>query len=160
MSVIIGIDPGLKGGLCVLEGSDILFVDRVPLTPISKGKVDYDLEGMANMIRPYLDKKPIVYLERVGARPKQGVTSMFTFGRGYGIWIGICAAFQIPIKYAWPTKWKRKLVVDKKGKEGAIKVAQELFPDVDLKPGRSIKNHDGMADAICIAFYGGLEEWS
>lgn len=47
-------------------------------------------------------------LERVGARPGQGVTSMFKFGENFGFIQGLLTACSIPYGLVTPQKWKRE----------------------------------------------------
>lgn len=160
-NVIIGIDPGLGGGIAAIKGSNLLFVDKTPV--FKKGKTtkrEFDLKEMSDILKKYKSKETVVYIEKVHAMPSQGVTSMFNFGKGYGFWIGICAALGLEVKYVRPQEWKKRVIPWKdKSKKASVDRTLQLFPDVNLKPGRTYKDHDGMAEAILIAVYGGLVEW-
>lgn len=157
--VIIGIDPGVQGGFAAISGSELQVVKRCPRVKM-KGKWEYDTNEMARLIKELLPLNPIMYLEKVSSRPGQGVVSTFNFGKGFGMWIGIAAAHQIPYELVTPQTWK-KIVLEgtDKSKGAAILRAKQAFPHVDLKPGRLVSDHDGMAEAICIALYGGLKTW-
>lgn len=158
--VILGIDPGVNGAISAISGDEVIEVIPCPKLIVGR-KSDYDITGMVAFIMRYKDKKLICYLEQVHAMPKQGVTSMFSFGKGFGIWIGILAALQIPYEFVSPQHWKNKLLQGTdKSKGAAIKVCKQLYPTVDLKPGRKVTDHDGMAEAILIASYGGMRRWA
>jgi crossover junction endodeoxyribonuclease RuvC len=103
---------------------------------------------------------PVLYLERVSARPGQGVTSMFTFGKGYGYVQGIAKGWGIPVRLVSPVVWKR-VVLSKDyahDKDGAVAFCQHTYPDVSLIPEGCRVPHDGICDALCIATYGLREE--
>lgn len=156
---VIGIDPGINGGVAAIRGDKILLLDRCPKKKINASH-DYDVEEMTRMLESLKEHNPCVYIEKVNAMPMQGVVSMFNFGRGFGIWIGICAGLKIPLKFVTPRQWKKKMILAKdKDKKASIDTAKQLFPDIDLKPGRLIRDHDGMAEALLIAVYGGYTEW-
>ncbi len=92
-------------------------------------------------------------LERVGAMPGQGVTSMFNFGENFGFIQGVLEANGIPYELVTPQKWKREFGVTG-DKNSAVSVCQRLFPDVSLlKTERSKKPDDGMAEALLMAEY-------
>ena len=97
----------------------------------------------------------LVVVEKVGAMPGQGVTSMFNFGMGYGMWVGMLAALGFPYELVAPQKWKAAVLGGtKKDKRAAIEYVQRRFPDVSLlATPRSKVPHDGMADAACLALY-------
>lgn len=151
---IIGIDPGVNGGIATIKGTELRLVKRCPHVKI-KTKTDYDVQGMADIIKPYSGLNACIHLELVHSFPGQGVTSMFNFGKGYGMWLMAAAAYGMPIFLVTPQQWKKKILVNTdKSKGAAILKAKQVFPEVNLKPGLLRKEHDGMAEAICIALYG------
>lgn len=156
---VIGIDPGVQGGIAVISGSELISVARCPRIKMA-GKWEYDTVEMAKIIKSVLHLKPVMYLEKVSARPGQGVTSMFNFGKGFGMWIMAAAMLEIPFYFVTPQAWKKKVLANTdKSKGAAIQKAKQVFPTINLKPGRVITDHDGMAEAVCIALYGGYKTW-
>jgi len=159
---IIAVDPGLKGGIACLRGAEIIFLKRMPVIKGVGRKTEIDAAEITKLFQSVKDLDPVVYLEKVGAHKirgvRQGVVSMFSFGKGFGILIGVTAALKMPVYFASPNKWKKELEVTA-DKGSSILRAKQLFPDVDLKPGRAIKDHDGLAEALLIAVYGGKREW-
>jgi crossover junction endodeoxyribonuclease RuvC len=151
----IGIDPGLSGAIVAIRGTEVLLCEDVPTFAQDKGR-EYDIPAMADMLRcVILGRDVLVTLERAQAMPKQGVTSMFNFGRGYGIWLGILGGLGIPYQTVRPCDWTRMLKgLPGKGKERSILFASQYFPDLELTPGRCRKPKDGRADAACLAWYG------
>ena len=86
-------------------------------------------------------------IEQVGARPGQGVSSMFNFGRSYGTAIGVCEALYLPLALVSPHVWKRFSKLVGKPKDYSRTVAQQLYPRAELH----LKKHHGRADAIHVA---------
>lgn len=160
--IIIGVDPGINGGVSAISGADILLLERCPKAKSKHGH-DYDYTKMADLLEDYAaynDKNVVAYIEQVTSWPKQGVVSMFNFGKGFGAWLGILHAYGIPVRFARPQDWKNKLLAGTdKSKEASIKLAEIMFPEADLKPGKMTTAHDGMAEALLIAVYGGSKEW-
>lgn len=82
-------------------------------------------------------------------KPRQGITSTFTFGTGYGMILGILAALQIPYTLVTPQRWQKNLFKDLPGKDpkqkGQLFVSQR-FPELKIK-----KN---LIDAFLIAYWG------
>ena len=117
-----------------------------------KKKDEYDLNAM----RALLDGVDEVWIEKVHAMPKQGVTSMFSFGKGYGIWLGLIAGMWIRVNEVAPQTWKKYWLKDMpRGKGSAILRAQQIFPNVNLLPTeRSRKPSIALAEALLIAMYG------
>ena len=159
MTLIIGIDPGLKGAIfrCYPENA---MSDGMPVAETKRnGKVknELDLARLADLLyNPAMDAH--AFVERVGAMPGQGVSSMFSFGKSYGAILGILAAFQIPVTFVEPRVWKSKLKV-RGGKVGALLHASELMPRWShlWTPKRGEMNKEqaiGRADAALIAYYG------
>ena len=92
-------------------------------------------------------------LEHVGARPGQGVTSMFSFGENFGFIQGLLTAYSIPFELVRPQKWKKEFSITA-DKNSSIAVCKRLFPDVSLLPtARCTKDNDGIAEALLMAEY-------
>lgn len=157
MSLFVGIDPGKKGGICAINDREQVFLlERTPLVGTTK-KV-YDEQAMANLIRDlFLSQRvKLVCLEKVGAMPGQGVTSMFNFGMGYGLWRGFLAMCDLPRMNPTPAKWKKEMLAgipadDKKAM--SITAAKQLLPQAELVPPGCRKPHDGLAEAALLALY-------
>lgn len=92
-------------------------------------------------------------LEKVGAMPGQGVTSMFHFGENYGYIQGLLESNSIPYELVTPQKWKKEFEVTS-DKNTSIEVCRRLFPNVNLKrTERCRKDDDGFAEATLLAEY-------
>lgn len=146
--MFMGIDPGKKGAVAVLEEGRILYL--MPLTkPNFFEAVDLSTE--------YGDI--IACLERVHAMPKQGAVSMFTFGEGYGWLKGVLDSEQIRYQEIAPQAWKREFGLNS-DKQKSIEVAKQLFPEVSLFLPGGRKEQDGLAEALLMAEYARRKLWN
>ena len=155
--IIIGIDPGKKGGIALIGEGKISF-------PSSGGLLYskwYDLTDWVNAAK-MLDGEAedvVAYVELVHSMPNQGVASTFSFGKGFGEVLGWLGALKVRAELVSPQKWKRAVLAGTdRDKAAAIRFVQENYPDIDLTPGRCRVPQDGIADAVCIAHYGMLQE--
>lgn len=139
--VYIGIDPGKNGALAIMEN------DSVTVIPFDEKNYKFELSCVRL-------SKCICAIEKVGAMPGQGVTSMFNFGKNFGFITGLLEAYEIPYQEVSPQSWKREYGLIGKGKEQSIEVCRKLFPNVNLRQSlRSRADNDGMAEALLIAEY-------
>lgn len=148
--IFIGIDPGKQGAIAAL---DFTLVGRKPILfagSINHGK-DYNIPDMVELLKHFKPRDPLVVIERATARPGQGVVSMFTFGKGYGIWLGILAALGIPYQVVHPSVWTKRMLLGSSGagKNRGVQIARQLFPQWQPKT----KKEEGYADAILLAEY-------
>lgn len=153
MIYIVGIDPGLSGAIAFYN-TMVEEVVTYPMPTIKAGtgskRVIDELE-LARLIDKNASSIKKVFIERVHAMPKQGVTSVYTFGVGYGIIRGIIAANFLPVEYVTPQKWKKELRVPAL-KDGARARASEIFPSASAQ--WNLSKWDGRAEAAMIAYYG------
>ncbi len=155
MLLTVGIDPGLRGGVAALDVAGAV-VGLWPM-PVAGGEVH--AAGLADLLRSLrcLDSHQDigrVCLEKVSAMPKQGVSSTFRFGTGWGMVRGVCAALAIPVVLVPPTVWKKQVLLGlPHDKAGAVQFCSSRWPTADLVlPGCRVP-HDGLADALCLADY-------
>jgi len=140
-NVIVGIDPGESGGIAMLdlETKKILYVTKV------KGLTELDIINILDLM--YSTFIRTVYLEKVHAMPKQGVSSTFKFGKNYGFNRGVVLALRKPLIDVPPSTWQRHLGCLTGGDKNVTKsFAQQLYPDTKIT--------HAIADAILIALYG------
>lgn len=142
--IYIGIDPGKNGGIAVL-------------TPEIGGTIaevyKYSNDRLIAVIKAH-EGQARATVEKVSARPHQGVVSMFNFGANYGAIIGILEALEVEYKTVTPQRWKRAMQVTK-DKQSSIDKAKEIYKGINLRAtDRCRTDHDGMAEALLIATYG------
>jgi crossover junction endodeoxyribonuclease RuvC len=154
MTQYAGIDPGLTGAVGILDHNGrLVSVVDTPTIAIRKGKTtkhDYLPSQMASILA---GKDVRVALEFVSAMPRQGVTSVFSFGRGTGIWEGILGALELPYCKVTPQAWKRALIGVGTGSNKAASIlrAQQLIPGAASY--LTLKKHEGRAEALLIALW-------
>ena len=141
--IFIGIDPGKKGSMAIIDGKG----EAAPMVIPFKEITWIDALKMLDAFHCR------AVVEKVGAMPGQGVTSMFNFGMNFG-WIqGVLDALNISYELVSPQKWKKEFGLTS-DKSESIRTAQRLFPGVSLKTGeKSRVESDGMAEALLIAEY-------
>lgn len=105
--MIIAIDPGKSGGIAWSDHNVRAEAVKMPDTP--KGILDY-LRYLKNIYKenPSADGC-VCYLEKVGPMPKQGVTSVWTFGEHYGTLQAILLCLEIPKKDVTPAVWQKAI---------------------------------------------------
>jgi len=153
-SRVIGIDPGASGAIALLVSGVLISVHDMPTVTVERNKAQKRQvcpAGLSLLIQQLSPHKATV--EKVGARPGQGVSSMFSFGRSVGIIEGVLAARQIPVTFVTPQAWQKQSGAAK-GKDGSRQRVMELFPSQANLFAR-VKD-DGRADAVLIALMGGI----
>ena len=152
---IIGIDPGLSGGIAVLKNNFIKKLYDMPVMPEGKkNKRQLNSAQLAKLIKENIDKNEevVIVVEQVNAMPGQGVTSMFNFGQTFGAIKGISAALELPIFFVRPAKWKKHFELLNSSKDASRTKAIEMYPSVSDE--LSKKKDVNKSDAILIArFY-------
>ena len=158
---VIGIDPGLSGGISILHKGEIPIMHRMPTSDgIDECAVRGILEDALITARNRAMTMPpiLAYIEKVNAMPKQGVTSMFTFGAGWGLVRGIMCGLGIPYTLIRPQEWQKVLLAGLNRddtKAAAYAYVSRLYPTLDYRISeRGHKPHDGKVDSLCIAIYG------
>lgn len=162
---VLGIDPGLKGGVALYDSKRAKLVWAAP-TPVhaNKGESEYAVREMCSLFcstpGKLLWSSPTTFvLEQQQARPYMHVSSVFTVGYGFGIWR---ALFELTMRdvdqlvLVTPNAWQRILwgeLAKDDTKAKSIARVKRLFPEADLKPGKRRTASDGIADAINIAHY-------
>ena len=151
-SRVIGIDPGASGAIALLVSGVLVSVHDMPTVTVERNKSQKRQvcpAGLSLLMQQLSPHKAIC--EKVGARPGQGVSSMFSFGRSVGIIEGVLAAKQIPVTFTTPQAWQKQSGAAK-GKDGSRQRVMELFPCQAHLFAR-VKD-DGRADAVLIALMG------
>ena len=151
---IIGIDPGLSGGVAVLENDKVKKLFDMPVMPEGKkNKRQLNSAQLVKLMKDNIVKEEeiAIIVEQVNAMPGQGVTSMFNFGQTFGALKGICAALGLPIFFVRPSKWKKHFELINSSKDSSRTKAIEMYPF--LSDQLSKKKDVNKSDAILIARY-------
>lgn len=137
MKACIGIDPGQSGGIAIIAEGLAPWAVNMPET-------ERDIWDTIRALKSWSDREAVACIERVHAMPKQGVTSTFTFGRGYGALRMALIASEIPFRDVTPQAWQKELKCLTGGDKNISKaMAQQLYP--------SLRVTHKTADALLIA---------
>ena len=145
-NMIMAIDPGLNGAYAVINASSGEFFGCAETPRFAKMINAVEFARIVSSVRP-----SHAVIEKVGAMPKQGVSSTFVFGTAYGTCIGVLAGVGAPLSYVTPGKWKAHFRLLGKDKEASRELAVRLYPVASslLK----LKKDHGRAEAILLARY-------
>jgi crossover junction endodeoxyribonuclease RuvC len=149
---IIGVDCGALGAFALYVDNRLDRVVDMPIVEVVRGgstKKQVSAQGVAAIIKELAPTH--AFVEKVGAMPNQGVSSMFAFGRAAGVIEGCLAALSVPVTYITPQAWMKATGCGK-GKDAIRHRAMELHPD-DQHLFKRVKD-SGRADASMIAYYG------
>lgn len=148
MARILGVDPGLTGGIAILSDGGIAVHD----IPVAGGEID--VEEVLRLMRA--DRIDLAVVEAASSRPGQGVASTFKYGAAYGALQACVLACGIPMHRVAPTVWKRHFRLDR-DKEKSRALALRLWPGSGCF---SRKADHGRAEAALIARYGAEKVWA
>lgn len=157
--VIIGIDPGNSGALCVLRKGRLLSVLDIPNMTIKRSGKNRTVinehllvDEIRHIIREHMNPLGDIYavVEEVGAMPKDGPVQAFSFGKAYGTILGLLAYARIPVITVRPNTWKNRLKL-RDGKDGSRQRATEIWPSMSSRFSR--KQDNDRAEAALIAYW-------
>lgn len=139
--IFIGIDPGAKGAMAVIQDSDVAVIP-------------FKSEDYIRYLEDIKHNYPCVCcIEEVHSMPKQGVSSTFALGRSYGWLLGMLDTIGIPYQIIKPQTWKKEFGLNS-DKAKSIEVCKRLFPGVNLlRTECSRKEDDNLAEALLMATY-------
>src|SRR5262245_38163622 len=106
---VLGIDPGISGGLAVIEiadGAAPALAECTDIPVVGTGaKERVDVAAIHNFIDRHKPGRALI--ERAQAMPKQGASSGFKYGRAAGAIEATIALCSIPVEIVEPSAWKR-----------------------------------------------------
>lgn len=128
----LGIDPGLSGGIAALT-ADGAVAWTSKMFDNERGLLDA-LLGLSSSTLDETGQPHIrASLERVHSSPQMGVTSAFTFGKGYGGLRMALLAADVSFEEVTPQSWQKSLGCLSRGDKNVTKrKAQDLFPRVTV----------------------------
>ena len=139
--ICIGIDPGKSGGYAWIWDGEVT---------VRPWDDEFFVQDMRCLVAS--GEKLVAVVEKVGARPGQGVTSMFSFGKSAGYIEGVLTALWIGYQLVPPATWKREFGLIGKDKAASIEACRRLFPGLELRRTARCKNDsDGKAEAALMA---------
>ena len=151
---VLGIDPGVHGGLAIVEindGAMARLIDAIDVPVTGSGaKERVDVLATCAWIASHQPDQAVI--ERGQAMPKQGASSGFKYGRACGALEAVIACCEIPLSIVEPAAWKRALHFRGKDKEGARQLALLRFPSAHALLARKRDHQRG--EAALIALFG------
>lgn len=151
---ILGVDPGINGGLAIVEINNSAAPQLVAAIDIPtaglKAKMRVDALAVAYWIRHHRPNHAVI--ERAGVLPKQGIASGFKYGRAVGALEAAVALCEIPLTIVEPSVWKRRAGLYGADKEQSRLRALQLFPAAHLL--LALKKSHGKAEAALLALFG------
>ena len=148
---VVGIDPGRKGGVAIIEAH----AAEVEVFPMP-----HDIRDLADRLEPYREDIIRVFVEKQHPVRGQGLKSTSRLMHHYGQLIGMLRSLKIPFEEIPPRRWQRHFFGNgkrprKRSKQESLCMAKDMYPSV----ANLIGDHDGMADAVCIAEFGRQMLW-
>jgi len=182
--VIVGIDPGLSGGLVAISSSGVV-LDKMKMPTIeqrlkskhTKGKkkgqqkTQTRVDGSALFDFLFQFHSPLIFCEK--AAPMFGVSTNVNFrmGHGAGVIEGIAKAMQLEWNEISPRDWQKDIwmecdIVFRQKKNERVKQSSVDTKATSLNAYERLKGdfnavlpkcrvpHDGIVDAFLLAYYG------
>lgn len=151
--VYVGIDPGAKGYVCVWWAVGKEY-EHCPIA---------DTDSLKKLLREVAQCYAVAAIESVHSMPRQGVSTTFTFGKNYGIVLGMLMAYGIPYVEVAPRVWQKEMWSpgDKIMRDGKVdtkltsySAARRLHPSMVFKRTERCKTFDdNKVDATLICDY-------
>ncbi len=151
----IGIDPGLSGGIVIIDENQEL-VDKHIMPVIKIKKSEYNIRRIKEILDTYsIDpSKTFIVIEKAHVRPISGKRACFMNGFGFGMLQGLIEGMSFSYEIVTPQRWMKELEIPKQEGKGSILWCQRKYPKERWQPTeRSIKPHDGLTDSCCMAVY-------
>lgn len=157
---ILSIDPGLNNGIAVLDSErHLLLATEIPVIGEGANR-RLNMASFADILAQFQIDHAVI--EDVSAMPKQGVSSMFRFGRAAGSVEGALAALKVPTTFVRPAIWKRDIGSKAKQAEDVRALAIQSWPDMAHRFSRKLDHNRAEAALIGLWFlqFSGFREAS
>jgi crossover junction endodeoxyribonuclease RuvC len=145
--MIIGVDPGAKGAIVVVERAALHYLD-LERCVVGRRLEPAPIRAFLYYYAPHIK---LAVLEDPQSMPGEGHVGAFSFGRTCGVLHGLLVGLGVPVRLVTPGVWKGSLGLTR-DKTLCRKRAMELYP---LHAGlfKRVKD-DGRAEAALMAFFG------
>lgn len=152
--MILGVDPGLDGGLVALDSHcRFLAAWRMPTTTRRVNRRDrrsLDVPALLELLQDAAMLVEGIMLEDTHGHEGQSAPAAYAFGWQVGALRGLAAALGVPVALVAPNVWKAAAGVTR-DKNTSRARALALWPDQGL-----LWKRDGIAEAALIARHGVL----
>ena len=149
MKTIIGVDPGVNGGMCMMTPHY-----PTEVFSFSDKTVDEVCDTMVAWARAAKERGAVsVYLEKVHSMPDNGHVQAFTFGKVYGGPLFGFKCMGLTVYHPTPQLWMGAMECMTGGDKGVTyRKAKAMWPDFFV--GKTKAWGLSIADAMLIAEYG------
>lgn len=156
--IVVGIDNGLKGGLCAVDRDTEEIIDYTAMPTYEEGdKTEVCVTGIIKFLSRNGADKLLVAIEEPlkHAKSSQAIRSMSI---SFGKCVGACNAVHVPVFRIQVKEWQDvelgKRLAKGQTKTAALRKAQQHWPNESwFATSRSRTPHDGIIDAALIARY-------
>lgn len=151
---ILGVDPGIKGALALLDVKNkvLTHVFDLPTTPTGiKSRLTIDGAKLSLLVSEFCNDIEFCIFEDVHSSPNDGVVGAFSFGKSTGILLGVLQSYLLPIIPVAPSVWKNVFGLSS-NKDESRHMASRKYPA--FKEKWNLKKHDGRAEAALLADFG------
>lgn len=142
MTRVVGIDPGITGGVACIDDGRLSHAVAMPVYNGLTSALDL-CEILTNM------QPDVVAVEKTQAMPKNGSVASFSLGMNTGIVHGVIGTLGHPLVMIRPVDWKRANGLVGKDKNASRGLASSLWP-YKAAAFKRVKD-DGVAEAALIA---------
>ena len=145
---VIGIDPGLSGGIAILE-DDKVRLEKMPVLVDSKtGRRHVCVVKLKEILSASLPA--FVVLEKAQPMPRDGSMGSFRYGECFGTISAVVEMLGMECLQVHPATWKTAMQLKGATKDDSRAMATEIVgKDVFSK-----KNSHNLAEALLLAQYG------
>lgn len=148
--MILGVDPGLGGGIALLCPERIVRgLWDMPTYATGKGaQRAYDLRACWDLAAGVAatGALELIAVERLQVTPKITKHTALGLGRAAMLWEMLAVALRVPLERIPPKRWQAVIGAEK-GERASIARARELFPGAEI----TLVKHSGRAAALLIA---------
>ena len=150
---VLGIDPGVRGALALVDTVNELPRVKVFDMPIrtyyinGSGRARIEEAALNQWFATYAPLIDCAVMEEVHAMPKDGPVQAFTFGYANGLIKGMLTAYNVAVQMIAPAEWKKPFGLSSDKNRSRL-VASRFFPKDDAQWSR--KMDDGRAEAALL----------
>lgn len=147
---VIGIDPGLRGGVVVLAAdlSCVLAKHRMPVREDFRGRRTIDFHALCVLLHPWAERCVVGAMEEQHSFGHESRSRLWRFALGVGRTQAALEACMIPYTEVDPQTWKRSVLGSRSAsKADAVAYVRSKWPEAEFS------SSDGIAEAACIAVH-------
>ncbi len=145
---VIGIDPGLSGGIAIIE-EDKVSLEKMPIVIDAKtGRRRICVVKLKEILSTCLSA--FVVLEKAQPMPRDGSMGSFRYGECYGVISTVVEMLGMECLQVHPATWKTAMQLNGVSKDDSRKLATKIIG----RDAFSKKNSHNLAEALLLAEYG------